>query len=130
MAKFGKRSKEILHSVDVKLVRILGKVIEFYDFTVISGMRNKEEQDTLYREGRSKKLYPNSKHNSWPSKAVDIAPYPVDWEDNESFYFLAGMIKAVAYLEGIKVRWGGDWDSDNDLHDQTFFDLGHFELEE
>ena len=33
----------------------------------------------------------------------------------------------VAAAEGIKIRWGGDWDRDNDLADQSFNDLVHFE---
>jgi peptidoglycan L-alanyl-D-glutamate endopeptidase CwlK len=69
-----------------------------------------------------------SKHNSKPSLAVDIAPYPIDWADDERFYFLAGIIKAASHQVGVKVRWGGDWDSDDDFHDQTFMDLGHFEI--
>jgi peptidoglycan L-alanyl-D-glutamate endopeptidase CwlK len=27
-----------------------------------------------------------------------------------------------------RIRWGGDWDMDNDLSDNTFNDLVHFEL--
>jgi hypothetical protein len=30
----------------------------------------------------------------------------------------------------IKIRWGGDWDSDNIMKDQTFNDLPHFQLED
>ena len=41
---------------------------------------------------------------------------------------MAGYIQATADKLGIKIRWGGDWDSDGDLDDQTFMDLGHFEL--
>ncbi len=31
------------------------------------------------------------------------------------FYFFAGIVKGIAWELGIGVRWGGDWDSDNDL---------------
>jgi peptidoglycan LD-endopeptidase CwlK len=44
------------------------------------------------------------------------------------FYFLAGLIKERADQLNIKVRWGGDWDNDNDFFDQTFYDLVHWEL--
>ena len=43
-------------------------------------------------------------------------------------YAFGGFVKGVASQKGIKIRWGGDWDSDNDLHDQNFIDLPHFEL--
>jgi peptidoglycan L-alanyl-D-glutamate endopeptidase CwlK len=135
MAKFGKRSKEYLRRVDHRLRAIMTMAIEIVDFTIISGYRGQEEQDDLVRRGLSKKEYPFSKHNQDPSLAVDVAPYfaewpHIRWEDDESFIFLAGVIRACAYRLQYKIRWGGDWDSDGDQHDQTFMDLGHFELEE
>ena len=44
------------------------------------------------------------------------------------FYNFAGTVQGVAKMLNIKIRWGGDWDSDNDLKDQTLYDLPHFEL--
>lgn len=48
------------------------------------------------------------------------------------FYYLAGLVRCQAQMMGLRwgtdIRWGGDWDSDNDFFDQTFFDLAHFEL--
>ena len=29
---------------------------------------------------------------------------------------------------GIPIRWGGDWNMDNDLFDNNFDDMGHIEL--
>ena len=40
---------------------------------------------------------------------------------------MAGLVLGIAAVFGIKIRWGGDWDSDNDLNDQKFMDLAHFE---
>ena len=67
-------------------------------------------------------------HTTCLSEAVDIAPYPINWKDTEKFYYVAGIVMGVAGMLGIELRWGGDWDRDDDLHDQTFMDLGHFEL--
>jgi hypothetical protein len=37
------------------------------------------------------------------------------------------MMQAAAAL-GVKLRWGGNWDMDDDLYDRNKpFDLGHFE---
>ena len=69
-----------------------------------------------------------SKHNSFPSLAVDVAPYPINWSDKERFYFFAGYVKATADQMKIKIRWGGDWDGDTKVRDQTFMDLPHYEL--
>lgn len=44
------------------------------------------------------------------------------------FYYLAGLVRKHADILNIKIRWGGDWDSDQDFFDQTFYDLVHFEL--
>jgi peptidoglycan L-alanyl-D-glutamate endopeptidase CwlK len=59
-----------------------------------------------------------------------VAPYPIDWNDTKRFYHFAGFVLGVAKSSkiAIPIRWGGDWDSDNDLNDQTFMDLVHWEL--
>jgi peptidoglycan L-alanyl-D-glutamate endopeptidase CwlK len=31
---------------------------------------------------------------------------------------------------GIKIRWGGDWDSDGDINDNRFDDLVHVEIKD
>ena len=132
MAKFSRRSLEILYTCEEDLFVIMGDVVKITDITILSGKRGEVEQNDLFRRGLSKKMFPNSKHNSEVnatlSQAVDIAPYPINWEDLEKFYFVAGVVMGVAGMLGITLRWGGDWDMDDDLHDQTFMDLGHFEI--
>jgi len=104
-------------------------VLKVHDCTIVYGIRTMEAQKKLVAAGLSKTL--NSKHlpdaEGW-SHAIDIAPYPIDWEDEKRFYYFAGLFMATARSLGITVRWGGDWDRDNDLDDQTFMDLIHFEL--
>lgn len=130
MSKFSNRSSERLNTCDERLVKIFNEVIKHFDCTILQGHRGAEEQNEYYRTGKSKLKFPQSKHNSYPSKAVDVSPYPIDWEDEERFYFFAGFVKGIATSMGIKIRYGGDWDSDNNLHDQTFMDLPHFEIVE
>jgi len=60
--------------------------------------------------------------------AVDVAPYPIDWDDLGGFYMFAGYVLRVAETMGIKIRYGGDWDGDRKTTDQRFKDLPHFEL--
>ena len=98
------------------------------DFTVLQGTRSKEEQDDLFAKGLSKVRYPNSKHNTVPSLAVDLAPYPIDWKDSIAFSHLAGIVRSCAADFGHGGRWGGDWDNDGESNDQSFMDIGHFEL--
>lgn len=102
------------------------------DFTVVCGHRSHEAQAVAFRDGKSRLPPGSSKHNSIPSDAVDLAPwFPGDgirWNDVEAFCLMAGIIKGVAAAQGVRIRWGGDWDGDNDRADQTFDDLGHFEI--
>ena len=46
------------------------------------------------------------------------------------FYFFGGFVLGLAVSMGLKIRWGGDWDSDREILDQNFDDLPHFERED
>tara|TARA_R100000329_G_C7595457_1_gene211166 strand:- start:841 stop:1218 length:378 start_codon:yes stop_codon:yes gene_type:complete len=124
MYRFGKRSRERLKGVDAKLVNILNELIKMMDITVIEGLRSAERQEELLAKGATKVKY--SKHME--GKAVDIAPYPIDWEDRDRFYYMGGMVRGIAKQLGIDVRFGGDWDSDGETKDNNFDDLVHIEL--
>ncbi len=126
---FSKASRAKLDTCVPELQAVFNEVIKSYDCTIVCGRRTALEQEELYRRGLSKKMAGGSKHETSPlSEAVDVAPYPINWEDYYSFYHFAGFVLGVAAGMGVKLRWGGDWDGDNDLHDQTFMDLGHFEV--
>lgn len=105
-------------------------MIKYVDCTVIQGHRGQVSQDEAYRTGKSKLRYPQSKHNSLPSKAVDVAPFPIDWANRERFAYFAGVVKGIALAKGIALRWGGDWNRDGNTKDETFSDMPHFELED
>ena len=124
MYKFGKRSREILKGVDTRLVNVLNELIKIMDVTVIEGLRSAERQEELLAKGATKVKY--SKHME--GKAVDIAPYPIDWKDRDRFHYMGGMIRGIALKLNTPVRWGGDWDSDGEVKDNGFDDLVHIEL--
>ena len=124
MPKFGKRSRERLQGVDSALINVLNEAIKIMDITVIEGVRSQERQLELLAKGATKVKY--SKHME--GKAVDIAPYPIEWKDRERFHYMGGMIRGIASQMGIKIRWGGDWDSDGEVKDNNFDDLVHIEL--
>lgn len=128
MPEFSERSKKNLETCHPKLQQIFGMVIKHVDCTIICGYRGKEAQGEAYRTGNSNKEFPNSKHNANPSWAVDVAPYPINWNNKERFYMFAGFVRGVASSLGIKIRCGADWDGDFETSDQSFFDLPHFEL--
>jgi len=107
---------------------LFNEVIKHFDCSVIQGHRGKEDQNKAFKEGKSKLKYPNGNHNKSPSKAVDVAPYPINWNDRERFTYFAGYVVGIASQMGLKIRWGGDWDMDTEVKDNNFDDLPHFEL--
>jgi peptidoglycan LD-endopeptidase CwlK len=131
---FSKGSKERLLTCHADLQTIANEVIKVVDFTVTCGHRGQAEQLLAFESGRSALNWPNSKHNRTPSHAMDLAPYPIDWDDRGSFYLLAGYVLCTAarlYDEGMvihRIRAGADWNGNLKTADQKFHDLPHFEI--
>lgn len=127
MPQFGKTSREKLATCHPVLQKLFNEVIKHYDCTILEGHRSDEDQLKAFNLGRSK-VKSGGKHNQIPSQAIDVTPWPIDWNDKTRFYHFAGMVLGIAKMMNIKIRWGGDWNSNNNLKDQSFFDLPHFEL--
>jgi peptidoglycan LD-endopeptidase CwlK len=137
MNHFSETSKARLKTCHRDLQTLFAHVINEYDCTIVCGHRDQPEQDKAYAEKKSTKQYPNSKHNKIPSLAVDAAPFEpgtgIDWTPRQMAFF-AGFVKGVAaklYVMGVishRIRCGIDWDSDNDVDDETFIDAPHFEI--
>lgn len=135
MPRFGRSSEHHLRTTHPDLQRVLRAVVLEIDCKVLEGHRGEVRQNQYYRKvingkRRSKVKWPNGQHNSYPSKAADVAPWPIDWNDTKRFYFFAGYVICKAASMGVTLRWGGDWDRDYDFGDQDFMDLVHFELVE
>ncbi len=128
MPVYSRESKENLSECHEDLQKIFNEVIKYFDCTVLCGHRGDADQNMAYMKGFSKLKYPQSKHNRVPSMAVDVVPYPLDWKDTNRMYHFGGYVKGIAQSMGINIRWGGDWDSDTEVDDQSFIDLPHFEL--
>jgi peptidoglycan L-alanyl-D-glutamate endopeptidase CwlK len=128
MPSFSNASLREIATLDSRLQELLKEAIKHFDFKVLEGFRSKERQNQLFEEKKTKVLFPNSRHNIYPSRAVDIAPWPIDWNDSERFVYLAGFLMGLAATRSLDLRWGGDWDGDTEVKDETFRDLGHFEL--
>jgi len=129
MPRFGERSQERLASCHPQLQELLREAIKYTDFSVIWGFRGKDDQDRFFREGTSTKRWPQSLHNRRPSEAVDVAPWPIDWEDEKRFIYLAGVIMTLAFQLDIPLRWGGAWKGEWNPPG-VLNDLAHFELKE
>lgn len=142
MPKFGKQSQDRLSTCHPKIQLIMNEAIKTYDFTVLCGTRTPEEQYELYKKGRElqadgtwKKVgatvtnidgrKKKSEHNYSPSHAIDIAPYPIDWNNIARFTELSKVVKQCAKNLGIKIEYGGDWTS---LKDYPHYQLDKSEL--
>lgn len=126
MLKFSRASAQRLATCHEDIRKVCEQLIKTYDFSVTCGYRNKADQEKAYKEGNSKVRFPNSAHNKLPSRAVDIVPYPVDWNDIGRFKEMAAAFLALAnmmYEQGIiksLFEWGGNW--------RKLKDYPHFEI--
>ena len=130
MPRFGKRSISRLKTCDQKLQELFYEVVKHFDCSIIEGHRGEERQNKAFADGKSKVQYPDGKHNKYPSVAVDVAPYPIDWSDRDRFHYFGGFVLGVAKEMGMNIRWGGDWNQDTHTKDNKFDDLVHFEIKE
>ena len=125
MPKFGKQSLDRLATCDERIQKVMNEAIKHYDFTVLYGYRTPAEQFELFKQGRTlvgkewkvtgktvTQLDGKTKmsnHNSNPSKAIDIAPYPIDWNNIQRFLDMAKVVKEAAKTVGVEITYGGDW---------------------
>lgn len=122
--RFGKKSCERLEQCDIRLQTLCNRMLErsSFDMTVTCGHRTEEEQEKAFKEGKSKAHFGQSKHNEYPSRAVDICPYPINWDIKDPRW--AEMV-ALAYDTareiGIRIRCGYFF---------SFKDGPHIELED
>lgn len=113
-------------------------------FQLVQGARSIEQQQAYFDAGKSKinpkayadrnKLYADAKHVTGPgmplARAVDIVidvkgkPY-----DTAHLCYVAGVVMCVARMRGMTIRWGGNFDRDGEILEQSFDDLPHFEVD-
>jgi len=100
------------------------------DVKVIEGHRSNARQAELYAAGRTApgprvtNARPGqSRHNSFPSQAIDVGPCDragaIMWNAKSLFDAWGAHVELVASEMGIAVRWGGRF---------SFYDGAHFEL--
>jgi len=140
MPAFSQRSGGRLATCDPRLQAVFNRVVEIVDCTVVEGHRSEARQNEMFDTGKSQLRWPESKHNSEPSLAVDVIAYPIDWKDRERATLFAGYVMGVANEiaraeanggdPAWRLRWGGDWNSDWQVKDNHFDDLVHFEIVE
>lgn len=136
MATFGAKSLAKLKTCHPDIQKVMLEAIKEVDFTVIFGTRMPDEQFELFKQGREFKdgkwvkvgatvtnldgKTKKSEHNYSPSRAIDIAPYPIDWDNIKRFLDLSKIVLRIAKEQGVDLEWGGSW--------KSFPDYPHFQL--
>lgn len=131
--KLGKTSLARLQGVDETLVNVVKRAIEIseVDFTVMEGVRTLERQRELYAQGRTapgKIVTWTMKSRHIEGKAVDLVPYPLDWNDIEKFNKIKDAMFQAARELDVNLRWGADWDGDGNYREKGEYDSPHFEI--
>lgn len=109
--KFSKKSLKNLEGVHPDLVKVVKRALELSisDFSVNEGVRSKSRQESLVASKKSHTMHSKHLvHSDGYGYAVDLIPYPVNWEI-EKFYPIAEAIQKSAKELGVKIRWGGSW---------------------
>ena len=117
--KLSSRSLGKLEGVHPDMVNTVKRAIELtkVDFGVTYGVRTLEEQEKLYKAGRSQTM--KSKHlrqDSGYSHAVDLVAYDgsnVVWELNVYDDICDAMVEAAEEV-GAAIKWGAAW-SEGDI---------------
>lgn len=135
MPKFSDESFTKLSTCHPDLQALFFEIIKYIDCTIIEGHRTEARQEEDFAKGATKLHYPFGKHDSQPSMAVDVTPYPVNLDDNNMSLWFGGYVQGIAQKlkeEGKmehSVRWGGSWDGLGkldtacQLHDSVHFEL-------
>lgn len=133
--RFSEISENRLVTCDPRIQEIMGLAIQrsSIDFGIAEGHRTLAKQQQYFAEEKSQKdgIINKSKHQSFPSLAVDI----YGWVNGKQTYntsvmcYLAGVIDSVASELGFNLIWGANWDDDGEIiTDHKFIDMPHWEL--
>src|SRR5690349_12542941 len=120
MPSFSAASKKALAQAHPLLQQLFAEVIKEFDCKVLDAQRGRAKQEEAFRRGNSRAHFGQSPHNYAPAIALDVVPYPLDWEDIPSFKALGKVVKAKAKALQIPISWGGDWSS---LKDYPHYEL-------
>ena len=123
MPSFGAKSRERLATCHAQLQDVCNEAIKHFDFSVTCGTRDKSAQNQAFAQGKSQKRWPDSKHNSMPSLAVDVVPWDsinrrALWGASNYEMIQIGRLVQVmldaAVTVGVTIEAGGDWARFND----------------
>jgi len=108
--KWGKKSLDLLATCDKRLQLLANEMIKASDFdlTITCGYRSQAEQEEAFNQGKSKAHFGQSKHNTFPSEAIDMMPCsPINWDTKDyRWWKMIAMAYEIARKHNIKIRSG------------------------
>lgn len=150
------QSLDRLTDIHPDLQKVVKRAIELssVDFKVVEGVRSDEQCYINWGKGRTaaecaahgvpaKYAQPKLGKVTWLNNplssnhrkksdgyghAVDLLPAPYDWKELAPFDAVAKAMFAAAKEQGIKLRWGADWDCDGKPRERGETDNPHFEI--
>jgi len=121
MPKLSSASQARLNGAHPLLQKLFTAVAAESNIAILDSQRGRVAQERAFSLGNSRAHFGQSAHNWSPAIALDVAPYPIDWNNLDRFRSLAAVVKAKAKALGIPIAWGGDWTS--------IKDFPHYELD-
>ena len=126
MFKLSRRSNRHLKDVHPDLVKVVRRALEItkIDFGIpfTGGYRTTEQQNALFKSGKSQLDGYNRSSRHQFGEAVDVFAYvdgAASWDEDHLTHVATAMLAAASEL-GVKIRWGGHW--------RSFVDMPHFEV--
>ena len=96
-----------LGTCHIELQRLFSEVSKNMRCVVLCGYRDEETQNHMLNEGQTERKFPTSRHNEFPSRAVDVLPLELqNWPSKEKLHYFGGYVHGVADQLGIKLNWG------------------------
>ena len=130
MYSYSSSSRRNLETCETDIVKLFQAVIKKIDCTIVFGYRSSNLQLSLFNKGRisqgdivtySDGFNSKSDHQTYPSIAVDVVPFPSLWRSKENMFKLNKIVMLTAKEMNIKIKWGGDW--------KRFKDYAHYYLD-
>jgi len=102
-------SLALVADIHPDLKHIVTELSKEMDIVVKTGHRDHAAQVNAFNLGTSRHVWPNSRHNTLPSMAVDIVPKDAANDDVYKFREMLRRIERIADLADIKIQLGRDF---------------------
>lgn len=125
MMKWSETSIKRMTGVHPELISVANRALSYQVIDMIvlpdGGVRTVKRQQELVAKGASKTL--KSKHliqKDGYGHALDLAPFPIDWDDIERFRLVSVQMFKAAKELNVGIEWGGAW--------KSFPDFPHYQI--